>query len=169
MSQLAVMASDANESESESETSQNKKNSYSSMQADTIGKKSDSESVINYECSNEDGIIHSSVYLNYADIESTLTQFKAESHENIIHWIEQFENISKLFNLSEIQKFIFAKRSLGGHAALFVRTEPNINSWQRLKQALISEFGMEINSANLHELLSKRKMRESESPQEYFF
>ncbi|GFQ90587.1 hypothetical protein TNCT_331801 [Trichonephila clavata] len=87
MSQLAVMASDANESESESEISQNKNNSYSSMQAVTIGKKSDSESVINYACSNEDGIIHSSVYLNYADIESTLTLFKAESHENIIHWI----------------------------------------------------------------------------------
>ncbi|GFQ65313.1 transposon Ty3-G Gag-Pol polyprotein [Trichonephila clavata] len=154
ISQLEVMASDANELESESQSSQNKNNIHSSMQADTIGKKSDSESVINYVCS----------IMKVVLFESTLTQFKAESHEHIIHWIEQFENISKLFNLSEIQEFIFAKRSLCGHAALFVRTEPNINSWQRLKQALINEFGMEINSANLHELLSKRKMMESESP-----
>ncbi|GFR28724.1 hypothetical protein TNCT_122341 [Trichonephila clavata] len=80
------MASDANESGSKSEINQIKNDSYSSMQVDIIGKKSGPEIVINYAWSNEGGIIHSSVYLNYADIESTLTQFKAESHDNIIHW-----------------------------------------------------------------------------------
>ncbi|GFR01339.1 retrovirus-related Pol polyprotein from transposon 297 [Trichonephila clavata] len=63
MSQLAVMVSDANESESESESSQNKNNSYSSMQADTIGKKSGSETfgLKASECPNNDtkpGVAH---------------------------------------------------------------------------------------------------------------
>ncbi|GBN79981.1 hypothetical protein AVEN_94280-1 [Araneus ventricosus] len=106
--------------------------------------------------------------INYSDIESAISKFNAESHENIANWLDHFENISQLFSLSDLQKFIFAKRSLGGTAALFVRTEPQINSWQKLKQALIEEFSFEINSAHLHELLSKRKMRDSESATEYF-
>ncbi|GBN21634.1 hypothetical protein AVEN_135099-1 [Araneus ventricosus] len=106
--------------------------------------------------------------INYSDIESAISKFNAESHENIANWLDHFENISQLFSLSDLQKFIFAKRSLGGTAALFVRTEPQINSWQKLKQALIDEFSFEINSAHLHELLSKRKMRDSESAPEYF-
>ncbi|GBL73720.1 hypothetical protein AVEN_230706-1 [Araneus ventricosus] len=106
--------------------------------------------------------------INYSNIESAISKFNAESHENIANWLDHFENISQLFSLSDLQKFIFAKRSLGGTAALFVRTEPQINSWQKLKQALIDEFSFEINSAHLHELLSKRKMRDSESAPEYF-
>ncbi|GBO02960.1 hypothetical protein AVEN_100212-1 [Araneus ventricosus] len=106
--------------------------------------------------------------INYSDIESAISKFNAESHENIANWLDHFENISQLFSLSDLQKFIFAKRSLGGTAALFVRTEPQINSWQKLKQALIDEFSFEINSAHLHELLSKRKMRDFESAPEYF-
>ncbi|GBL63175.1 hypothetical protein AVEN_195769-1 [Araneus ventricosus] len=106
--------------------------------------------------------------VNYSDIESVISKFNAESHENITNWLDHFENISQLFSLSDLQKFIFAKRSLGGIAALFVRTEPQINSWQKLKQALIDEFSFEINSSHLHELLSKRKIRDSESAPEYF-
>ncbi|GBO21406.1 Retrovirus-related Pol polyprotein from transposon 297 [Araneus ventricosus] len=106
--------------------------------------------------------------INYSDIESAISKFNAKSHENIANWLDHFENISQLFSLSDLQKFIFAKKSLGGTAALFVRTEPQINSWQKLKQALIDEFSFEINSAHLHELLSKRKMRDSESAPEYF-
>ncbi|GBO29068.1 hypothetical protein AVEN_86482-1 [Araneus ventricosus] len=106
--------------------------------------------------------------INYSDIESTISKFNAESHENIANWLDHFENISQLFSLPDLQKFIFAKRSLGGTAALFVKTEPQIDSWQKLKQAWIDEFSFEINSAHLHELLSKRKMMDSESAPEYF-
>ncbi|GBM70489.1 Retrovirus-related Pol polyprotein from transposon 297 [Araneus ventricosus] len=106
--------------------------------------------------------------INYSDIESAISKFNAELHENIANWLDHFENISQLFSLSDLQKFIFAKRSLGGTAALFVRTEPQINLWQKLKQALIYEFSFEINSGHLHELLSERKMRDSESAPSYF-
>ncbi|GBN12277.1 hypothetical protein AVEN_66316-1 [Araneus ventricosus] len=106
--------------------------------------------------------------INYSDIKSAISKFNAGTHENIANWLDHFENISQLFSLSDLQKSIFAKRSLGGTAALFVRTEPQINSWQKLKQALIDEFSFEIKSVHLHELLSKRKMKDSESAPEYF-
>ena len=106
--------------------------------------------------------------ISYADLEHTINKFNAESHENINVWIDNFENVSELFGLSDLHKFIFAKRSLGGTAGLFVRTEPHLNTWQKLKQALLDEFSFEINSANLHELLNKRKMRDSETALEYF-
>jgi len=115
-----------------------------------------------------DECLNQNLFLNYSDVESTIIKFGAESHENIITWVNHFENMSKLFNLSDVQKFIFAKRSLIGVASLFVRTEPNINSWLKLKNALIKEFSHDINSAHLHEILNNRKIQEKETVQEYF-
>lgn len=108
------------------------------------------------------------VNINYSDIENTISRFNGETYENVNNWIKHFENVSQMFSLSDLQKFIFAIRALGVIAQLFVKTEIEINSWQKLKHALIEEFSFEINSANLHELLSKRKMKGSETAQEYF-
>ncbi|GBO30039.1 hypothetical protein AVEN_26867-1 [Araneus ventricosus] len=46
--------------------------------------------------------------INYSDIDSAISKFNAESHENIANWLDHFENISQLFSLSDLQKFIFA-------------------------------------------------------------
>ncbi|GFY38799.1 transposon Ty3-G Gag-Pol polyprotein [Trichonephila inaurata madagascariensis] len=43
-----------------------------------------------------------------------------------------------------------------------------INLWQKLKQALIDEFPLEINFASLHELFRNRKIRDCETASEYF-
>ncbi|GFY59325.1 retrovirus-related Pol polyprotein from transposon 297 [Trichonephila inaurata madagascariensis] len=53
-------------------------------------------------------------------------------------------------------------------ALLFITTELEINSWQKLKRALIDEFSLEINSASLHDLLRKRRIRDCETSSEYF-
>lgn len=157
------------DSDADEPNKKNESESEFSMQCDMNKNKSVLDSSIQSEQNNVvSNSAFQSVTINYSDIESTVSKFNAESHENVIHWIEHFENISKLFNLSDLQKFIFAKRSLGGNASLFVRTVPDINSWQKLKQALIDEFSVEINSAKLHELLSKRKMQETESVREYY-
>ncbi|XP_067120962.1 uncharacterized protein [Centruroides vittatus] len=157
------------ESEADEPNEKNESGGELSMQCDMNKNKNSLDSFIQSEQSNAAASsVPNGVTINYSDIESTISKFNAESHENVIRWIEHFENISKLFSLSELQKFIFAKRSLGGNASLFVRTVPEINSWQRLKQALIDEFSFEINSAKLHEILSKRTMQDSESVQEYY-
>ncbi|GFW39983.1 retrovirus-related Pol polyprotein from transposon 297 [Trichonephila clavipes] len=51
---------------------------------------------------------------------------------------------------------------------LFIQTELQINSWEKLKQALIDDFSFEINSASLQELLRNRKIRDCETALECF-
>ncbi|GFY20196.1 elongation factor 2 [Trichonephila clavipes] len=160
-----MAASGANESDSENETND------SSMQADSMGKNLDLEiNKMHVDNGSQNKIIYvnSNVNVNYSDIENTISKFNAEPHENINNWIKHFENIAELFCLSNLQKFVFAKRSLGGIAKLFIQTELQINSWEKLKQALIDEFSLEINSSLLHELLRNRKIRDCETTLEYF-
>ncbi|GFV16509.1 transposon Tf2-6 polyprotein [Trichonephila clavipes] len=161
-----MVDSGANESDSENETND------SSMQADSKGKNLDLEiNKMHVENGSKNKIIYvnSKVNVNYSDIENNISKFNAEPHENINNWIKHFENIAELFCLSNLQKFVFAKISLGGIAKLFIQTELQINSWEKLKQALIDKFSLEINSALLHELLRNRKIRDCETASEYFF
>lgn len=67
-----------------------------------------------------------------------------------------------------MQKIIFAKRSLIGRAKLYIQSEATVNSWDKLKDLLIEEFGIECNSAQLHEMLVKRTRRRTETIDEYF-
>ncbi|GFU55346.1 transposon Ty3-G Gag-Pol polyprotein [Trichonephila clavipes] len=164
LNELLLMASSgANESDSENGTND------SSMQADSMGKNLDLEiNKMHVDNGSQNKIIYvnSNVNVNYSDIEYTISKFNAEPHENINNWIKHFENIAELFCL--LQKFVFGKRSLGGIAKLFIQTELKINSWEKLKQSLIDEFSLEINSALLHELLRNRKIRDCETASEYF-
>lgn len=108
------------------------------------------------------------ISINFTDVENIISKFNANSHENINVWVQQFETVSNMLNLTEMQKFIFAKRSLGGNALLFIKTEIDIDSWEKLKHALVREFATDTNSAGLHELLSRRKMKDTENAFEYF-
>ncbi|GFY69290.1 CCHC-type domain-containing protein [Trichonephila inaurata madagascariensis] len=109
------------------------------------------------------------IIVSFNDIESVITPFKGERHENVLHWIENFEAQSELLSLSEVHKFIYAKRCLRGNASLVVRSETGINSWKQLKDLLMEEFKISFNSAEVHEMLQKRKMKSNESPLEYFY
>ncbi|GFS42999.1 c2H2-type domain-containing protein [Trichonephila inaurata madagascariensis] len=83
-------------------------------------------------------------------------ELRGERHENVLHWIENFEAQSELLSLSEVHKFIYAKRCLRGNASLVVRSETGINSWKQLKDLLTEEFKISFNSAEAHEMLQKR-------------
>ncbi|GFY72811.1 transposon Ty3-G Gag-Pol polyprotein [Trichonephila inaurata madagascariensis] len=109
------------------------------------------------------------IIVSFNDIESVITPFKGERHENVLHWIENFEAQSELLSLSEVHKFIYAKRCLRGNASLVVRSETDINSWKQLKDLLMEEFKISFNSAEVHEMLQKRKIKSNEFPLEYFY
>lgn len=79
-----------------------------------------------------------------------------------------FEEAAILFGWSELEKVIYAKKSLTGLAKLFVQSEGVIKSWKLLKTILHEEFSKEVSSAELHEMLAKRKMKKDEKVQEYF-
>ncbi|GBM59467.1 hypothetical protein AVEN_131040-1 [Araneus ventricosus] len=94
--------------------------------------------------------------------------FDGDSHQSIEKWIELFEDVVNMFNLSDLHKLVFGKRSLKGKAKLYFQGETSANSCEKLKDLLLSEFCYSCNSAELHEMLSKRKLKDDESLEEYF-
>lgn len=56
---------------------------------------------------------------------------------------------------------------MSGLAKIFVQGLRKIDSWTTLKRQLLREFTIKINSAELHQMLSTRKMRKDESAHEY--
>ncbi|KAG5872015.1 hypothetical protein JTB14_036441 [Gonioctena quinquepunctata] len=81
--------------------------------------------------------------------------------------IEDFEEISELTGWNDLQKLIFAKKSLKGLAKLFIPSEKGITKWVILKKKLIAEFEVKVSSAQIHKLLMARKKRREEPVQEY--
>lgn len=47
------------------------------------------------------------ISINFRDVESLVSVFTGEKHENIHLWMEKFESFSSFFYLSEMQKFFF--------------------------------------------------------------
>ncbi|XP_043063249.1 uncharacterized protein LOC122319695 [Drosophila yakuba] len=70
---------------------------------------------------------------------------------------------------NELQKLIFAKKSLKGVAKLFVLSEKRLNSWNALKKSLLSEFKSTVSSKQIHKQLGESKRRANENAQEYLY
>ncbi|GBO18585.1 hypothetical protein AVEN_275650-1 [Araneus ventricosus] len=49
---------------------------------------------------------------SFNDIESIIMSFDGDSHQSIEKWIELFEDVVNMFNLSDLHKLVFGKRSL---------------------------------------------------------
>ena len=84
--------------------------------------------------------------LHYKNVEDSIRPFDGSDKYPVERWIAEFEDASKLFGWSELQKLIFEKKSLTGIAKLFIQSEYIINTWKTLKAALIEEFSKKINS-----------------------
>ena len=106
--------------------------------------------------------------MSFRDVEDTMRQFTGDGKCSIESWIADFEEHSTLLGWDPIQKLIFGKKLLSGLAKLFVQGERGLVTWEKLKSALLKEFTVKVNSAELHGILSKRKMKVGESVQEYY-
>lgn len=68
-----------------------------------------------------------------------------------MRWISDFEEAAELYCWTDIQKLIFAKKSLRGYLAkLHIQGERSLITWKKLKGALQDEFSDRMNSAKLH-------------------
>ena len=106
--------------------------------------------------------------LTYRNVEDSIRTFDGDDAYPVEHWISDFEEMAEVMKWNDFQKFIFAKKALRGLPKLFVQGENNIKTWSRLKKSLTSEFGKTINSADLHSMLARRKMKPDETVYEYF-
>ena len=105
--------------------------------------------------------------LSFRDVEGSIRNYDGDSKYPVKKWIEDFEDMGEMLSWNELQKFIFAKKSLTGLAKLFIQGESGINSWNKLKGALIKEFDIKSSSADVHRMLAKRRKKDGESLQEY--
>ncbi|XP_075164706.1 uncharacterized protein LOC142237219 [Haematobia irritans] len=106
--------------------------------------------------------------MNFRDIEDTIRTFDGSGELSVGAWIEEFEENATIMHWDEFQMFIFAKRSLRGLAKLLISSERGVTSWRMLKKTLLDEFGTTVNSAQIHKMLTGRKILKDENIQEYF-
>ncbi|CAB0009925.1 unnamed protein product, partial [Nesidiocoris tenuis] len=106
--------------------------------------------------------------LSFRDVEGAITKFEGNGSMPVDHWIKDFESMAELCGWDDLQKFIFAKRSLTGVAQMFVNGEPDITSWDKLRTSLEDEFRATWSVADIHKTLQLRKKTQYETPYEYF-
>ncbi|KAF8788180.1 hypothetical protein HNY73_009711 [Argiope bruennichi] len=67
-----------------------------------------------------------------------------------------------------IHQVIFVKKCLLGPALTLIRSIRGINNWEQMKNHLIEEFSQKINGLQLHNLMQARRLKPTETLQEYF-
>lgn len=76
---------------------------------------------------------------------------------------------AEIFNLSNLQKIIFAKNLLEGSAKLFVEYESSATDWEMLKNELRKEYEKSTNSLIIHQQLAQRYKRRDKTAIQYLY
>lgn len=84
-------------------------------------------------------------------------------------WIQDINDNGDIFNWTETQKLLVARRSLIGTAALWLRAEKTFKTWEELRVAILKEFTDTVDIKSIHELMTARKKRADESCIDYMF
>ena len=106
--------------------------------------------------------------ITFTDIVGFVAPFEGAEHENIDSWLHNFKDTATVLCLLDIKKLLFAKRLLTSKAKLFISSEPNVYPFTKLKNLLLSEFSIDTNSADLHDMLLKKKMKPDETLYNYY-
>ncbi|CAG9099747.1 unnamed protein product [Plutella xylostella] len=101
-------------------------------------------------------------------IEATIPLFTgADPTYPAARWVEEINDNAEAFGWSPSQKLLMARRALTGVAGLWLRSENIFKSFDELQQALLKEFPDEVNPKEIHEMMSNRKKKSTESCYEY--
>lgn len=82
-------------------------------------------------------------------------------------WVQDVEDNSELCGWTPLQQLLMARRSLSGTALLWFRAERTFKTWDDFKGAILKEFPDTIDAKAIHELMSSRHKKQSESCLEY--
>lgn len=107
--------------------------------------------------------------LRFEDVIKSFKQFKGDYHISIFSWLLHFNEQSGIFNLSSLEKFVYAKRLMSGSAKHFIEYESKAVTFDQLAAELIEEYGNSANSALVHQKLRERKKRRDESTTQYLY
>ncbi|KAJ0175220.1 hypothetical protein K1T71_009361 [Dendrolimus kikuchii] len=101
-------------------------------------------------------------------MERSMTTFTGDDTCPSAIFIEEFEDVAQTMHWTNIEKLIYTKRLLDGTAKLFLRTLGRVKDYPTLKNALLDEIGPKMNNATIHKKVTSRKMKNSETFQQYF-
>ncbi|GFV80224.1 transposon Tf2-6 polyprotein [Trichonephila clavipes] len=95
--------------------------------------------------------------------------FTSRDSYSIETFISDIEDISRLYQITNpIHQIIFVKKCFKGPAENLIRSICGITNWSQMKEHFINEFSDRINSAQLHNMLQARRLKPTETLQEYF-
>lgn len=66
--------------------------------------------------------------MSFKDVEESIRPFNGSDNYSIERWILDFEDAAQMFKWTDLQKVVFAKKSLEGLAKLFVQSENGLKS-----------------------------------------
>lgn len=107
--------------------------------------------------------------LRFTDVEEIFNKFEGDGIMNIQHWIEQFEEKSKMLELTPLEKLIYARKLMQGKAKLFTNLESKATTFSQFSSELLEEYGEKENSALIHEVLQRRRKKSEESETQYYY
>lgn len=106
---------------------------------------------------------------SFKDIEESLEKFSGDNNKDIVRWIDDFETQSEVFGWGDLEKLVYARRLLIGSAKLYASCELRPKTWRELKNGLIKEFKIKVNSAMIHKKLSEAKKKRDETFREFCY
>lgn len=107
--------------------------------------------------------------LRFDDIAASFKKFRGDKHISIYTWFQHFNEQSELFEFSQLEKFVYAKKLMVDTAKSFVEYECSAINYRQLENELIQEFGKSVNSALIHQKLQERKKKRDETSTQYLY
>lgn len=99
---------------------------------------------------------------------NTLNKFSGDDKTYAVSkWLQDIEDNAEIFQWTDQQKLIMARRTLSGTTASWLRSEKTFKTFEELKTAIGKEFPSVVNSKEMHEIMAARKKLESESYHQY--
>lgn len=105
----------------------------------------------------------------FRDVDDSLEKFTGETELTLEIWLTEFEKVATNCKWNDNQKYLFARKLLGGAAKAAVKGNVNVNSFETLQEKLRKEFPDELSILEIHEKLTGRRKLASESFLEYFY
>ncbi|GFX83533.1 transposon Tf2-9 polyprotein [Trichonephila clavipes] len=106
---------------------------------------------------------------NLRDLLELVKPFTSRDSYSIETFISDIEDMFRLYQITNpIHQIIFVKKCLKGPAENLIRSIRGITNWSQMKEHLLNEFSDRINSAQLHNMMQARRLKPTETLQEYF-
>ncbi|GFX04979.1 transposon Tf2-9 polyprotein [Trichonephila clavipes] len=110
-----------------------------------------------------------SYLFNLRDLLELVKPFTSRDSYSIETFISDIEDMFRLYQITNpIHQIIFVKKCLKGPAENLIRSIRGITNWSQMKEHLLNEFSDRINSAQLHNMMQARRLKPTETLQEYF-